>query len=36
MEGGGDGVVTPKGKMPKGTTPKGKMLENACFLTRRK
>ena len=31
MEGGGDGV----GKMLKGKTPKGKMLENASFRSRR-
>ena len=35
VEGGGDGVGTPKGKTPKGKTPKGKMLENACFRSRR-
>ena len=35
VKGGGDGVGTPKGKTPKRKSLKGKMLENACFRSRR-
>ena len=35
VEGGGDGVGTSEGQMPRGKTSKVKMLENACFRSRR-